>query len=97
VDDKSIIMFFNKGLRDSVLIRKLAIKNPRTSKEMLDISNKYALAEEATLGSRESKKDKKPSQSSQLGTSKPNDKKRKPERLVANVEWPRCNKTKYWP
>jgi hypothetical protein len=42
VDDKSIIMFFKKGFRDSSLIRKLAIKNPRTSEEMLAIVNKYA-------------------------------------------------------
>jgi hypothetical protein len=30
VNDKSIIMFFKKGLRDSSLIRKLTVKNPRT-------------------------------------------------------------------
>jgi hypothetical protein len=49
VDDKSIIMFFKKGLRDSSVICKLAMKNPRTSEEMLAIANKYALAEEVTL------------------------------------------------
>jgi hypothetical protein len=53
VDDKSIIMFFKKGLRDSSLIRILAMKNPRTSEEMLAIANKYALAEEAALDTRE--------------------------------------------
>jgi hypothetical protein len=53
VDDKSIIMFFKKGLRDSSLIRSLAMKNPRTSEEMLAIANKYALAEEAALDTRE--------------------------------------------
>jgi hypothetical protein len=30
---------------DSSLIRKLTMKNPWTSKEMLAIANKYALAE----------------------------------------------------
>jgi hypothetical protein len=44
VDNKSIVMFFKKGLRDSSLIRKLAMKNPRTSEEMFSIANKYALA-----------------------------------------------------
>jgi hypothetical protein len=39
-DDKSIIMFFKKGLKDSVLIHKLAMKNPSTSEEMLVIANK---------------------------------------------------------
>jgi hypothetical protein len=37
VDEKSIIMFFKKGLRDSSWIRKLAMKNPRMSEEMLTI------------------------------------------------------------
>jgi hypothetical protein len=58
VDDKSIIMFFKKGLRDSSLIHKLTMNNPRTSKEMLEIANKYALAEEATIDTKEQKKDK---------------------------------------
>jgi hypothetical protein len=35
VDDKYIIIFFKKGLKDSSLICKLTIKNPRTSEEML--------------------------------------------------------------
>jgi hypothetical protein len=56
-------MFFKKGLKDSALIRKLAMKNPRTSEVMLAIANKYTLAEEATLKTRELKKDKKPSHS----------------------------------
>jgi hypothetical protein len=51
-------MFFKKGLRDSSLIHKLTIKNPRMSEEMFAIANKYALAEEATLDTREQKKEK---------------------------------------
>jgi hypothetical protein len=51
-------MLFKKGLRDSSLICKPAMKNPRTSKEMLAITNKYALAEEVTLDTREQKKHK---------------------------------------
>jgi hypothetical protein len=61
VVDKSIVMFFKKSLKDSALIRKLAMKNPNLSEEMLSITNKYALIVEATLDTRESKKDKKPS------------------------------------
>jgi hypothetical protein len=93
VDDKSIIMFFKKGLKDSSLIRKLDMKNPRTSEEMLAITNKYALVEEATIGTQESKKDKKLSHSDQPRTSKSNDKKRKSDRLVAHVERPSHSKT----
>jgi hypothetical protein len=53
VDDKSIVMFFKKGLRDSSRIRKLTMKNPRMSEAMFAIANKYALAEMATLDTRE--------------------------------------------
>jgi hypothetical protein len=49
-------MFFKKGLRDLSLIRKLTMKNPRTSEEMLAITNKYILADEVTLDNRDSKK-----------------------------------------
>jgi hypothetical protein len=49
INDKSIIMFFKKGLKDLSLICKLAMKNPWTSEEMLAITNKYALAEKVTL------------------------------------------------
>jgi hypothetical protein len=45
-------MFFKKGLRDPSLIRKLAMKNSRTSEAMFDIANKYALVEEVTLNTR---------------------------------------------
>jgi hypothetical protein len=81
VDDKSIIMFFKKGLNDSALIRKLAMKNLRTSEEMLTIANKYALAEEATFDNKEAKRDKKPSHSDRPGTSRSNDKKGNPTAL----------------
>jgi hypothetical protein len=50
-------MFFMKGLRDSSLIHKLAMKNPRTSEEMLAITNKYVLAKEVTLDTREQKEE----------------------------------------
>jgi hypothetical protein len=46
-------MFFKKGLRDSCLIHMLAMKNLRTSEEKLAITNKYALAWEATLDNRD--------------------------------------------
>jgi hypothetical protein len=51
-------MFFKKGLRDSSLIRKLTMKNPKTSKEMFAMANKYALAVEVTLNTKEQKKEK---------------------------------------
>jgi hypothetical protein len=52
VNDKCIIMFFKKELKDSALIHKLTMKNPRTLEAMFAITNKYALTEEATLDTR---------------------------------------------
>jgi hypothetical protein len=72
VDNKSIIMFFKKGLRDSSLIRKLAMK--------------YALAEEVTLDTREHKKDS--GHMDQPSLSKGNNKKRKVDHSVNTVERP---------
>jgi hypothetical protein len=46
-------MFFKKRLRYPSLIHKLTMKNPRTSEAMFTITNKYALAEEATIDTRE--------------------------------------------
>jgi hypothetical protein len=57
VEDNSIVMFFKKGLSDSSLIQKLAMENPRMMEQMFSITNWYALAEEATLDTREKKKE----------------------------------------
>jgi hypothetical protein len=97
VNDKSIIMFFKKGLKDSSLICKLTMKTPRTFEEMLPIANKYALAEEATIDNRDSKKDKESGPSDRPNTSKSNNKKRKLGRSMANVERPCRNEIKYRP
>jgi hypothetical protein len=51
-------MFFKKGLKDPSLICKLTMKNLKTSEAMFVIANKYALAKEATLDTREQKKEK---------------------------------------
>jgi hypothetical protein len=92
VDKKSIIMFFKKGLNDSSLIHNLTMRNPKTSKEILTIANKYALAKEATLDTREQNKDKELGPSDQSSSSKSHDKKRKEDHSMNNVEWPHRNK-----
>jgi hypothetical protein len=51
-------MFFKNGVRDLSLICKLTMKNRKTSETIFAIANKYALAEEATLNTREQKKEK---------------------------------------
>jgi hypothetical protein len=88
VNDKSIIMFFEKGLKDPALIRKLTMKNPRTSKAMFAIANKYTLAEEATHDTWEQKKEKDLGHADQPSLSKPHDKKRKVDHSVNAVERP---------
>jgi hypothetical protein len=50
-------MFFKKGLRDPPLICKLSMKTPKMLEAMFAITNKYTLAEEVTLNTREQKKE----------------------------------------
>jgi hypothetical protein len=79
-------MFFKKGLRDSSLMCKLTTKNPRASKQMLAIANKYTMAEELTLDTREQKKEL--GHMDQLSSSKGHDKKRKANHSANAVERP---------
>jgi hypothetical protein len=72
----------------------LAMKNPRSLKDLLAITSNYTLTEEATLDNREAKKDKELSQLDRPDTSKSNDNKRKHDWSMANVERPQCE---YWP
>jgi hypothetical protein len=81
-------VFFKKGLRDLALIRKFTMKNPKTSETIFAIANKYALAEEATLDTREQKKEKNSSRADQTSSSKGHDKKRKVDRSINAVEQP---------
>jgi hypothetical protein len=92
VDDKSIVMFFKTGLRDSSLIFKLTKENRRTSEAMFTIDNKYALAEEVTLDTRVQKKEKESDHTDKPSSSKGHDKKRKADHSFNTVERPRCNK-----
>jgi DNA-binding transcriptional regulator PaaX len=96
VDDKSIIMFFKKRLMDSSLIRKLTMKNPKTSEEILAITNKYAMAEELTLDTREQKKEKESDHLDQPSSSKGHDKKRNADCSMNNINWP-CRNMEYRP
>jgi hypothetical protein len=81
-------MFFKKRLRDSSLICKLTMKTPRTSEEMFTIANKYALAEEATLDTREQKKEKESGHINHPSSCKGHDKKRKVDHSINTVEQP---------
>jgi hypothetical protein len=76
-------MFFKKGLRDPSLFYKVTMKNPSTSEAMFAIAKKYALTEEATLDTREQKKE---GHMNQPSSSKGHDKKRKANHSVNAVE-----------
>jgi hypothetical protein len=81
-------MFFKKGLRDPALIYKLTMKNPRMLEVMFAIANKYSLVEEATLDTREQKKEKDLGHADQPSSSKGHDKKRNADHSVNAVERP---------
>jgi hypothetical protein len=85
-------MFFKRGLKDSSLNSKLTMKNPRMSEEMFAIANKYALAKEATLNTKEQKKEKESGHTDQHSSSKGHEKKRKVDHSVNVVERPRRHK-----
>jgi 5-methylcytosine-specific restriction endonuclease McrBC regulatory subunit McrC len=72
------------------------MKNHRTSEAMSTIANRYTLAEEATLDTREQKKEKDSGHADQPSSSKGHDKKSKVDHFVNVVEWSRHNK-EYWP
>jgi hypothetical protein len=65
------------------------MKDPRTLEKMFYIANRYTLAEEVTLDSREQKES---GHTDQPSSSNGHDKKRKPDRSVNVVEWPRHHK-----
>jgi hypothetical protein len=67
------------------------MKNSSTSEEMLAITNKYALADEATFDTREQKKEES-GHTDQPSMSKGHNKKRKTDRSINVVEWSWCNK-----
>jgi hypothetical protein len=62
------------------------MKNPRTSKQMFSIANRYILAEEATPYTREQKEES--GHPNQPSSSKGHDEKRKLDRSINAVEWP---------
>jgi hypothetical protein len=78
------------------MICKLAMKNPRTLEEMFAIANKYALAEEATLDTREQKKEKESGHMDPPSSSKDHNKKRAADSSINAVECNRRHK-KYQP
>jgi hypothetical protein len=86
VNDKSITMFYKKGLRDPALIRKLTMKNPRMLEAMFTITNRYDLAKEATLDTREQKKENDSCHVDQPSSSKGYDRKRKVDHSVNLVK-----------
>jgi hypothetical protein len=88
VDDKSIVMFFKKGLRDSSLTRKLAMKTPGRQKKCSPLLHKYALVKEVTIDAKEQKKEKESGHMNKPSSSNGHDKKGKENRSIKAVECP---------
>ena len=67
---------------------KLIRKDIRTCEQLFEIANQFAKAEEAISETREKKRGRKPSHHDRTESSKSQDKKKKSDREVANVERP---------
>jgi superfamily II RNA helicase len=72
------------------------MKNPGIFEDMLAITNKYAMVEEAALDTREQKKEKESGHPDQPSSSKGHDKKRNVDRSMNNVEQS-CRNKEYRP
>jgi hypothetical protein len=92
VDDKSIVMFFKKGLRDPSLIHKLTMKNPRTSEAMFVIANKYVLLRRrpSTPGNRRRKR----TRATWTSLARPRATTRRGKRIVPSMQWNGCDATR---
>jgi len=92
IDECAVIMYFKKRLKDPEFFRKLARKDVRTCEELFFIANQYALAEEAVLKTRKNRRDRKTSHHEKHESSRTQDKKKKSDCEVMNIERPRSPK-----
>jgi hypothetical protein len=92
VNDKSIVMFFKKGLRDLALIQKLAMKNPKTSEAMFTITNStpWPMRHPSTLGNRR----RKGTQAMQTSLARPRATTRRGKRIIPSMWWNGCDATR---
>ena len=85
-------MHFKQGLRDTALFHKLTWKDIKRYKQLFDIANHFAKAEEAISETRERKRDGKRSHHDQAESPKSPGKKKNTDWEVTNVECPRSPK-----
>ena len=85
IDDVVVMASFRKGVSNDDLLKKMTRKPPRTVKELFDMADWYANQEDAMTAEdddRPRQKEKKDAPES----SKPKDRKRKSEGIVAAAE-----------
>src|SRR5438128_7789832 len=85
VSDADIMASFRKGFKDPDLLKKLSRRQPKMVKELFDMADRYANQEEAMAA----ENDDWPRQNQKkdvLESSKPKDRKRKGDDLVAAIE-----------
>src|SRR5207244_11079415 len=85
VSDAVVMASFRKGVKDPNLLKKLSRRQPKTVKELFDTTDRYANQEEAMAA----ENDDRPHQNQKKDaaeSSKPKDRKRKGDDLVAAAE-----------
>jgi len=85
IDERAVIMYIKKGLRDRELFCVLVRKDPRTCEELFEIANPYANAEDALT---ETRGERRSGHREKGESSKPGDRRKKSDREVANIERP---------
>src|SRR6266498_4248979 len=85
VSDAVVMASFRKGVKDPDLLKKLSWRQPETVKELFDMADWYASQEEAMVAENDDRPRQNPKKDS-VESSKPKDRKRKGDDLVAATE-----------
>ena len=82
ISDAVVMASFRKGVKDPDLLKKLSRRQPKIVKELFDMADRYASQEEAVAAEKDDRSRQNPKKDS-AESSKPKDRKRKGDNLVA--------------
>src|SRR6266542_485957 len=82
VSDAIVMASFRKGVKDPDLLKKLSRRQSETGKKLFDMADRYASQEEAVATEKDDRLRQNPKKDS-AESSKPKDRKRKGDNLVA--------------
>src|SRR6266542_1235573 len=85
VSDAVVMASFRKGVKDPYLLKKLSRRQPKTVKELFDMTDRYASQEEAVATEKDDRPRQNPKKDS-AESSKPKDRKRKGDNLVVAAD-----------